>query len=148
MPVKLKKTTLGSRSGKITKNSPPLKCKCKINDVGRSAFFKVQIQLNLVADINQLKRTERLVSRLVTSIRHLPCEERLQRLGLHSLQLQRLRADLITAFKLFTGLLDVDSNLFCLPPTRFGTPTRYFKLRTTADVEISAFSVRVVKYRI
>ncbi len=51
-------------------------------------------------------------------MRHLPYEERLQRLGLHSLQRRRLRAGLITTFKLITGLLDIDLNLFYLPPAR------------------------------
>ncbi len=46
------------------------------------------------------------------SIRHLPYEERLQQLGLHSLT---ATIDLITASKIFTGLFDVDSNLFFSP---------------------------------
>ncbi len=49
-------------------------------------------------------------------MRHLPYEERLQRLGLHYMQRPRLRADLITAFKIFQGVLDIDPNLvFSLP---------------------------------
>ncbi len=59
---------------------------------------------NLVADINHLERIQRLATMLVTGIRQLPYEERLQRLGLHSLQRGRLRANQITAFKIFTGL--------------------------------------------
>ncbi len=39
--------------------------------------------------------------------------------GIHSMQRQRIRADLIITFKIFTLLLDVDQNLF-LPPTRRG----------------------------
>ncbi len=70
---------------------------------------------NLVADINHLERIERLATRLVTGMRHLPYEERLLQLGLHSLQRRRLRADLITAFKVFKGLLDIDPNLVFLP---------------------------------
>ncbi len=50
---------------------------------------------NLVADINHLERIQRLATSLVTGMRHLPYEERLQR--------RRLRADLITAFKIFTA---------------------------------------------
>ncbi len=73
---------------------------------------------NLVADINHLEQIQKLVTRLVTGMRHLPYEERLQRLGLHSLQQRRLQADLITTFKIFTGLLDIDQNLFFLPPAR------------------------------
>ncbi len=67
---------------------------------------------NLVPDINHLERIQRLATRLVSGMRHLPYEERLQRLGLHSLQRRRLRVDLVTAFKIFKGLLDIDPNLF------------------------------------
>ncbi len=57
---------------------------------------------NLVADINQ--SIQRLATRLITGIRHIPYEERLQ------------RVDLITAFSMFTGFLDVDPKLvFYLP---------------------------------
>ncbi len=75
---------------------------------------------NLAADINHLERIQRLAIRSVAGIRHLPYEERLEPVGLHSLQRRRLRADLITAFKIFTGLLDVDPNFRFLPPTRRG----------------------------
>ncbi len=49
---------------------------------------------------------------------HLPYEERLQRLGLHFLQRRRLPADLITAFKVFKDLLDIDPNFVFLPLAR------------------------------
>ncbi len=75
---------------------------------------------NPVADSNHLKRTQRLATRLVTGMRHLPYEERLLRLGPHSLQWRRLRTDLITTFKIFKGLLDINPNLFFLPPARRG----------------------------
>ncbi len=67
-----------------------------------------------------MNHIQRLATRLVTGMRNLPYEERLQRLGLHSLQQRRLRDDLITAFKIFKGLLDIDPNLFFLPPARRG----------------------------
>ncbi len=60
---------------------------------------------NLVADINHLERIQRLATRLVAGIRHLPYEERLQR--------RRLRADLITA-------LDIEPNLVFLLLARRG----------------------------
>ncbi len=82
---------------------------------------------NLVADINHLERIQRLAARLLTGMRHLPYEERLQRLGLHSLQ-RRLRDDLITAFIIFRGLLDIDLNLFFLPPARRGLRGRPLKV--------------------
>ncbi len=70
---------------------------------------------NRVADINHLERIQRLATRLVTGIRHFAYKERLQRLDLHFLQRWRPRVD---AFKIFTGLLDVDPYLFFLPPAR------------------------------
>ncbi len=104
---------------------------------------------NLVAGINTLERIQRLATRLVTGMRHLPYEERLQRLGLHSLQRRRLRDDLITAFKIFNCLLDIDPNLSFLPPARRGLRGHPFKVLQGASHRRrrgSAFSVRVVKY--
>ncbi len=76
--------------------------RCSFQDLSRSAFIQLYEALlrphlecgmpacspNLMADINHVER-----------------------LGLHSLQRRWLRVDLI-----FTGLLDVDPNLFFLPP--------------------------------
>ncbi len=76
--------------------------------------------------------------RLVTGMRHLPYEERLQRLDLHSLQRRRLRADLFTAFKIFTDVLVFDPNIFPFLPhdtAQESTPTRYLKVRATAERE-------------
>ncbi len=104
---------------------------------------------NLVADINHLERIQRLATRLVPGMRRLPYEERLQLLGLHSLQRRRLRVDLITTFKIFKGLLDIDPNLLFLPPARRGLRGHPFKVLQGASHRRrrrSAFSVRVVKY--
>ncbi len=82
-------------------------------------------------------------------MRHLPYEERLQRLGLHSLQRRRLRDDLITPFKIFTGLLDIDPNLFFLPPARRdlrGHPFKVLKGASRLRRRGSAFSLRIAKY--
>ncbi len=102
---------------------------------------------NLVADINHLELIQILATRLVTGMLHLPYEERPQRLSLHSLQRRRLRADLITAFKIFKGLLDIDPNLFFLPPARRGLGGHPFKVLQGASLRRrrgSAFSLRVV----
>ncbi len=103
---------------------------------------------NLVADINHLERIQRLATRLVVGMRHLLYEERLQRLGLDSLQWQRLRADLITAFKIFKGLLDSDPNLF-FSPARRGLREHPFKVLQGASHRQRrgwAFSVRVLEF--
>ncbi len=61
---------------------------------------------------------------------------------------RRPRADLITDFKIFKGLLDIDPNLFFLPPARRGFRGHPFKVLQGANHRRrrgSAFSVRVVK---
>ncbi len=86
---------------------------------------------------------------LVTGMRHLHYEEGLQRLGLHSLQRRRLRADLITSFKIFTGLLDIALNLLFLSPARRGLRGHPYKVPQGTSHRRrreSAFSTRVVKY--
>ncbi len=88
---------------------------------------------NLGADITHLERIQRLATRLVTGMRNLPYEERLQRLGLHSLQRRRLRNDLITAFKKFKDLLDIDPNLFFLLSARHGLRGHPFKVLQSAS---------------
>ncbi len=99
--------------------------------------------------INHLERIQRIATRLVTGIRHLPYGERRQRLDLYSLQRRRLRADQITSFKIFTGLLDIDPNLFFLPPTRRGPRGHPYEAPQGANHRRGrglAFSVGVVKY--
>ncbi len=99
----------------------------------------MQLSPNLVADINHLGRIQSLATRLVTDMRHLPYEERLQR--------RRLRADLITLITLiFKGLLDIDPNLFFRPPARRGLrgpPSRYSDVRATAEGESRHFRSRL-----
>ncbi len=82
-------------------------------------------------------------------MRHLPYEERLQRLGLCSLQRRRLRADLITAFKIFNGRLDIDPNLFFLLSARCGLRGHHYKVLQGASHRRRrglAFSMRALKY--
>ncbi len=104
---------------------------------------------NLEAHVNHLERIQRLATRLVTSIHHLPYEERLQWLGLHSLQRWRLRADLVTTFKIMTCLSDIDPNLFFSPS--LSTRPNRASLQGTPRCELPpkervTFSVRVVLY--
>ncbi len=68
------------------------------------------------ADINQLERVQRLATRLVRGLRHAPYEERLRQLNFFSLK--RLRADLISAFKIFKGEVDLSPSDFFHRPSR------------------------------
>ncbi len=104
---------------------------------------------NLVADINHRERTQRLATSVVNGIRDLPYEERQQRHCPHSLQRRRLRADLIIAFKILRGLLDIDPNLFFHAPARRGLRGKPYKALQSASPlrrRGSAFSVRAVKH--
>ncbi len=81
-------------------------------------------------------------------MRHPPYEKRLQGLDLHYLQRRRPRTDLITA--LFKVLLNVDPNLFFLPPGRRVLGGQPYKVPQVATPPRqwggSAFSVKVGKY--
>ncbi len=102
---------------------------------------------NLVADINHLERIQRLATKLVTGMRHLPYEERLQRLGLHSLQWRRLRDELIAAFKILKSLLNIDLKLIFLPPARRNRRVVKYWNKLPASV-ITAPSANVFKKRL
>lgn len=49
---------------------------------------------------------------MVTKLRHLPYDERLQRLGLTTLEVRRRISDIIEAFKILTGREAMDSEQF------------------------------------
>ncbi len=76
--------------------------------------------LTLRADINQLERAQRLATRLVRGLRHVPYEERLRQLNPFLLERRRLRADLILAFKIFKGEVDLNPSDFFLRQPRAG----------------------------
>ncbi len=93
----------------------------------------------LRADINHFERVQRLATRIV-SLRHVPYEERLRQLNLFSLERRRLRADLILAFKIFKGEVNLNPSEFFLHTFRLLQGPSRLRRRSCA------FSVRIVKF--
>ncbi len=83
---------------------------------------------SLRAAINQLDRVQRLATRLVRVLRHVPYEERLRQLNLFSLERRHLRADLILAIQIFKGEVDLYPSEFFLHPPRAGLRGHSYRL--------------------
>ncbi len=103
----------------------------------------------LRADINQHERVQRIVTRLVRGLRPVPYEERLRQLNHFSLERRHLRADLILAFKIFRGEVDLNPSEFFLRPPRAGQRWHTYRLLQRPSRlrrRSGAFSARVVKF--
>ena len=99
------------------------------------------------ADQKLVERVQRRATRMISSIRHLPYEERLRRLQLPSLYYRRRRGDMIHMFQMFSGGIDVNpEELFTLArrSTTRGHPLKVLKPRADCRVRRSVFAVRVV----
>ena len=105
------------------------------------------------ADIQLLEQVQHRFTRQVSGLGALPYEERLKRLGLTTLQARRERGDMIEAYKIITGKVDVDPNIWFNPLTnREGaastrsTTGQLMLARKNAKSEarLNQFSVRIV----
>ena len=66
-------------------------------------------------DISRLEAVQARATKLIPTVRQFRYEERLKRLNLYSLEIRRLRGQLIETFKIFQGLTNIDyNNLFTL----------------------------------
>ncbi len=79
-------------------------------------------------NIKQLERAQRLATRLVRGLRHVPYEERLRQFNLFSMEGRRLPADLSLAFKMFKGKVDLNPFEFFLRPPRAGLRRHTYRI--------------------
>ncbi len=97
-------------------------------------------------DTALMERIQRLATRMVKGMRELPYEDRLRRLNIFSLERRRLRGDLILAFNLFHGRLDLPRAECFEAPTGRDLRGHDFKLRHRSFRLLrrkAAFSVRL-----
>ncbi len=136
---------------------------CTICELSKAAFTPLYCALarphqedameanapTLRANINQLERIQRLATRLVRGRRHVPYEERLRQLNLFSLERRHLWADLILAFKIFKGEVNLNPSEYVLRLPRAGLRGHTYRLLQGSSRlrRISGASPdRVVKY--
>ena len=82
---------------------------------------------HLKKDIVELEKVQKRVTKMITGLGHLPYEERLQRLGLFSLEKRHLREDMIEMHKIIQGMDKVErGKLFSLS---HNTRTRGYPLQ-------------------
>jgi len=104
---------------------------------------------HLIKDIQCLERVQSSATRMVPVLRKLSYEERLQRLGLTSLEKRRSRGDLIETFKIIRGFEKVNSlQFFKTSDTGHNCRGHSLKLEVTScrtDIRKFCFSRRVVQ---
>ena len=67
---------------------------------------------HLIKDVQCLEKVQRAATKIVPSIKNLKYEDRLQKLGLTTLERRRCRGDLIETFKILTNRENIDSQQF------------------------------------
>ena len=78
-------------------------------------------------DVNSLEGVQRRFTRMLPGMEHLSYEERLDRLGLFSLEQRRLRGDLIEVYKIMRDMSRVDKEQ--LVPFVEGSVTKRHKFK-------------------
>jgi ribonuclease P/MRP protein subunit RPP40 len=102
---------------------------------------------SLVMDINSIEAVQRRFTKRFPGLRDVDYHSRLLVLGLDSLELRRLRADLILVYKIVFGLIDLKfSDFFTWNPNRNSRGHTYslFKPRCALEVRKRFFSHRVI----
>ncbi len=97
-------------------------------------------------DIDLMERIQRLATRMVEGMRGLPYENRLRQLNIFSLERRRLHGELILAYNILHGRLDLPQAEFFEAPADRALRGHNFKLRQRSFRLLrrkAAFSVRI-----
>ena len=98
-------------------------------------------------DVEALERVQKRFTRMLPDMAGISYEERLEKLGLFSLERRRLRGNLIEVYKIMRGMDRVDSQKLFPRVEESITRGHRFKVRGTkfkADVRGKFFTQRVV----
>ena len=92
-----------------------------------------------------MEQVQRRATRLIPEVKKLPYETRLKRLGLTTLELRRVRGDMIQVYKFLSGNDDLTiCNFLHLSDNGHGTRGNSLKLRkafSRTDVRVSVFPI-------
>jgi hypothetical protein len=102
----------------------------------------------LIKNIEILEKVQRRFTKRIPKMKHLTYHQRLTKLQLESLELRRIRADLILTYKLVFGLLDVEVSDFFILRTRSITRGHQYRLSLptcSSSTRQNFFTYRVIK---
>ena len=102
---------------------------------------------HLVKDIEILEKVQKRATRMIKECAGKTYEERLQIVGLTTLECRRLRADLIEVFKILKGFEGIEEKLFFkrhISNTR-GHSMKLYKDRVNRDILKYSFAIRVIE---
>jgi hypothetical protein len=102
-----------------------------------------------VRDIDILERVQRLFTRRLPGFQGLRYEDRLEKIGLASLQDRRIKKDLLMVFKILKGFVELNKDDFFQLSTAVSTRGHSLKLavpQCNLEVRRNFFSHRVIKY--
>ena len=102
---------------------------------------------HLVKDIAFIENVQHRATRMIPSLRSLSYEQRLAALNLTTLEVRRLRGDLIEVFKIINGFVDLDvCNYFSFVHNNLrGHSFKLFKPRFNTNIGKFSFVNRVVE---
>ena len=98
-------------------------------------------------DQQVIERVQKRATKLIRNIKDLPYSERLKDLNLPSLSYRRRRGDMLQTYKIISGKVNIDKNMFFQFSTTATRGHRYkiYKQRATKLPNIQSFSNRIVK---